>query len=50
MQFGESQNSQIKSKKPKMNETKKEINKIDDQEPIKDSDIILNLKKGEIFQ
>ena len=48
MQFGESQNSQIKSKKPKMNETKKEINKIDDQEPIKDSDIILNLKKGEI--
>ena len=48
MQFGESQNSQIKSKKPKMNETKKEINKIDDQEPIKDSDIKLNLKKGEI--
>ena len=48
MQFGESQNSQIKTKKPKMNETKKEINKIDDQEPIKDSDIILNLKKGEI--
>ena len=48
MQFGESQNSQIKSKKPKMNETKKEINKIDDQKPIKDSDIILNLKKGEI--
>ena len=48
MQFGESQNSQIKSKKQKMNETKKEINKIHDQEPIKDSDIILNLKKGEI--